>query len=564
MTAGKSLTTRVPEPETDDVRHPVEGLAETKRRFFARKKHDLLDSMGHIIGYGEILIEAAQTRDCNAIIQELRAIHADGKRLVELAQELFSEKEGIRPRWSIICHQLRIPATRILGLGEVLLEYLEDRDSDLSPRAFIPDLQKILSAVRQLLALLDGQTWPPEKKIVSFMPAVPPPPVLATPAPTPSEAGVVLVVDDSALNREILTRHLQTIGHAVDTAENGREALARLHARQYDLILLDVVMPEMNGYELLAYLRRHEQLQHIPVLMISAMDDLGNVVACIEAGAEDFLGKPFEPTLLKARVNASLEKKRLHDREQGYLRQIKEYNLHLESRVHHQVHEITAAQLSMIFALSKLSESRDPETGGHLERVREYTRLLAQGLHRTSARFADIDDEYIETLYVASPLHDIGKVGIPDHILQKPGKLTEAEFEIMKTHTLLGANTLRAVETRHSGNRFVRCGIEIAESHHEKWDGTGYPHGLKGERIPLSARIFALADVYDALRARRCYKEPMSHEEALGIVVGNSGKHFDPDVIQAFLACQEEFSTVSENFGEPGLPDMLGEKPEGA
>src|SRR5262249_10898107 len=202
-----------------------------------------------------------------------------------------------------------------------------------------------------------------------------------------------------------------------------------------------------------------------PAILTPAAEDMATIVRCIQAGAEDYLPKPFNPTLLKARVTATLEKKRLRDQEQEYQRQIEEYNQHLEERVAEQVREISSAQLAAIFALSKLAESRDPETGEHLERMREYCRILAEELARRDGYAAVITGRFVEDLYAAAPLHDIGKVGIPDYILQKPGSLTEHEKRIMQGHTLIGAATLRAVDERHPGNGFIRLGIEIAESH---------------------------------------------------------------------------------------------------
>ena len=223
------------------------------------------------------------------------------------------------------------------------------------------------------------------------------------------------------------------------------------------------------------------------------------------------------------------------------------YNLALEDRVRQQVQAISDGQLGTIFALSKLAEYRDTDTGGHLERVREYCRILARHLAR-QGRFAPVVDEsFVTTIAAASALHDIGKVAVSDSILRKPAKLTAEEFEVIKGHCRLGAQTLWEVYLAHPANDFVHMAIEIAESHHERWDGRGYPYGLAGEAIPLSARILALADVYDAVRAKRCYKEAVPHAEAYRAIVGERGGHF-AEVVDAFIAGADEFDAVSRAF----------------
>ena len=204
--------------------------------------------------------------------------------------------------------------------------------------------------------------------------------------------------------------------------------------------------------------------------------------------------------------------------------------------------------------MAKLAESRDPETGEHLERMAEYNKLLCKNLRMLPKYESIIDDKYIENIHAASPLHDIGKVGIPDNILTKPGKLSEREFDIMKTHSAIGADTLRIVDEKHPGNDLVRMGIEIAESHHEKWDGAGYPNGVSGENIPLAGRILALGDVYDALTSKRVYKEAFSHEKSREIILEGRGTHFDPDVVGAFISIENEFLTVKERFADTEEP----------
>jgi len=363
-----------------------------------------------------------------------------------------------------------------------------------------------------------------------------------------SDQAVVLVVDDNELNRDMLSRWLERQGHSVVLAENGRQALDVVQQVAVDLILLDIMMPEMNGYQVLEHLKNENKLLHLPVIVISAVDDLDSLVKCIEMGAEEYVLKPFNRVLLQSRITATLEKKRLRDQEQIYRQKIEEINVGLERRVQEQVGQISSTQLATIFALAKLAESRDDDTGHHLERVREYCRVLIDRLSLLHRFQSQIDQTFRQNVYAASPLHDVGKVGIPDSILLKPARLTPEEFEIMKTHTTIGANTLRAVDREYPGNSFIRTGIEIAESHHEKWDGSGYPNGLAGNVIPLAARIVALVDVYDALTSTRAYKKALPHHESAGIILEGRGKHFDPDIADSFDAMQLEFQRIRQKL----------------
>jgi len=358
----------------------------------------------------------------------------------------------------------------------------------------------------------------------------------------------VLIVDDNEMNRDLLSRRLDRQGYDISLAADGQQALDMLAENQFDLILLDIMMPEINGYQVLEKMKTDTALRHIPVIMISALDEIESVVRCVELGADDYITKPFNPVLLKARISACLEKKTLHDQEEEHRKSIEQYNLHLEQEVREKVKEITSSQLAAIFAMSKLAESRDEETGEHLERMREYCKILSQKLGSIDKFSSVIDEKFVDDIYAASPLHDIGKVGIPDNILLKPGKLTSEEWVIMKSHTTIGVKTLLEVDKQHPGNNFIEMGINIAGGHHEKWDGSGYPQGLAGEDIPLAARILALGDVYDALTSKRCYKEAFPHARSKKIIVESSGTHFDPDVVTAFLETEEEFMRVRDLY----------------
>lgn len=364
----------------------------------------------------------------------------------------------------------------------------------------------------------------------------------------------ILVVDDLEVNRDMLTRRLQQQAHRVDMAEGGVQALEKLGADRYDLVLLDLMMPGMDGSEVLQRIKSDVKLRHIPVIMVSASDELDNVVRCIELGAEDYLPKPFSPVLLRARVNASLQKKRLHDQEAELRTQLQQSNTLLGERVRAQVREITSAQTATIFAMSKLAESRDPEAGGRLERLREYVHVLARQLVTLPRYQSLIEEAFIDAIYAAAPLLDIGKVGIPDAVLSKAARLEPAEWEIMKAHTLIGGDMLRAVDREHPGNIFIRTGIEIAEGHHEKWDGSGYPRGAAGDAIPLSARIVALADAYDGLVSPRGCKQSFSHDEARQVLADGANRHFDPEVVDAFLRVETEFVRIRRRFQDPERP----------
>jgi len=361
----------------------------------------------------------------------------------------------------------------------------------------------------------------------------------------------VLIVDDNQLNRDVLSRRLVQQGYTVSVAEDGGKALEMLKTHRYGLVLLDIMMPGMDGYQVLERMKSTEALRHVPVIMITGVDDTSSTAKCIEMGAEDYLPKPFNPVLLKARVSACFDKKRLHDQEQQYQEHLQSHNGELQDQVREQVKKLSSAQLATIFAMSKLAESKDPETGTHLDRMREYCKVLSLRLSVSEQHKSTVDNRFVETIYAASPLHDIGKVGIPDHILLKPGKHDPAEWAIMQTHSSIGAETLRAVHTLHPGNEFIAMGIDIAQSHHEKWDGSGYPFSLSGEQIPLAARILALGDVYDALTSKRCYKEPFSHEKSRGIILEGRDRHFDPSIVDAFLETEDEFVRIRNFHQDP-------------
>ena len=341
-----------------------------------------------------------------------------------------------------------------------------------------------------------------------------------------SMAPTLLIVDDVPTNVEVLARMFWKKGYNVRVALGGELALQIMRNSKPDLILLDINMPGMGGMQVCEHIKANPAWKSIPIIFISAMADVLDKVKAFAAGGVDYVTKPFELIEVEARVDTHLK--------------LFFYQQRLETMVENQVREIAEAQMETIFALAKLSESRDDATGQHLDRVQTFCRLVAEALHERGDADLSIDAAFIKNMEQASPLHDIGKVGISDLILLKPGKLTQAEFEQMKEHTVIGAKTLAMVQSRFPNNAFIAFGIDIARSHHEKWDGSGYPDGLAGETIPLSARIMAIADVYDALRSKRCYKDAVTHDDAFAVLLQGRGSHFDPRVVDAFLSVEKK------------------------
>ncbi|MCY4746264.1 two-component system response regulator [Pelomonas sp. UHG3] len=358
-------------------------------------------------------------------------------------------------------------------------------------------------------------------------------------------APVVLVVDDTPENLELMFGLLQD-DYRVLVANSGERAL-RLAEGEHppDLILLDIMMPDMDGYEVCRRLKAGTRTRDIPVIFLTAKSEIEDETHGLALGAVDYLTKPISPPIVLARVRTHLTLKAAAD----FLRDKSDY---LGAEVARRIREIQDLQSVVVLAMASLGETRDNETGNHLRRTQHYVRALALQL-RTHPRFAALlTVENIDMLYQSAPTHDIGKVGIPDAILLKPGKLDRDEFEIMKTHTTLGFEAIvRAEHSLGHSMPFLRFAKEITLSHQEKWDGSGYPQGLAGEAIPVSARLMALADVYDALISRRVYKPAFTHEEARDIIVAGRGRHFDPDVVDAFIALESEFRTIAQRFADP-------------
>jgi putative two-component system response regulator len=328
----------------------------------------------------------------------------------------------------------------------------------------------------------------------------------------------VLVVDDDPLMLRLHQKVVARLGHEVTTAMNGHEALRLLRHGVYRLLLCDWEMPQMNGLELCRRVRQRYCSSYVYIIMLTARTGTQNIIDGLNAGADEFISKPVTPEELCVRIRTG------------------ERILALESR------EVT------VLSLAKLAQSHDQETGAHVDRMREYCRVLAETLSERDKFRDQVDGDFVHLIYLTSPLHDIGKVGIPDCILQKAGPWTDDEYEIMKQHAVTGGMTLDSAIYAYPDAQFLCMARDIARSHHERFDGSGYPHGLCGEAIPLCGRIVALADVYDALTTRRVYKPAVSHRNARRIILAGNATQFDPDVVQAFLDSEARFVDIYHRY----------------
>jgi putative two-component system response regulator len=351
----------------------------------------------------------------------------------------------------------------------------------------------------------------------------------------------ILVVDDTLANLQLLSAILKEQGYRPRPVPNGRLALQAARLDPPDLILLDICMPDMDGYEVCRRLKADDRLSKIPVIFISALTDTMDKVKAFAVGGVDYVPKPFQTEEVLARISTHLTLRRLQVEQEHY-------NRNLQEIVEAQVKQILDSQMATLFAMAKLAESRDLSTGKHLERVQGYCKLMAIKLYEDTSYHRPIQSAVVDNIFYACILHDIGKVGIPDSILLKPGRLTAQEFEVMKTHPMIGYRTLEAVHHHYPKNTFIDMGMEIARSHHEWWDGSGYPDGLAGEDIPILARIMAVADVYDAMRSRRVYKPAVNHEESCDVILTGSAKQFDPMLVQVFAHEHQEFNAIWDSL----------------
>ncbi|MBK9446663.1 MAG: two-component system response regulator [Betaproteobacteria bacterium] len=354
----------------------------------------------------------------------------------------------------------------------------------------------------------------------------------------------IMVVDDTPDNLSLMNLLLKD-HYSVRIANSGERAL-KLAATGSppDLILLDIMMPGMDGYEVCQHLKADPKMRDIPVIFLTAKNETDDEKKGLELGAIDYITKPISPAIVLARVKTHLALKSSAD----FLR---DKNVYLETEVSKRTREVEAIQDVTILAMASLAETRDSDTGNHIRRTQFYVKALAEKL-QNHPRFSHyLTAHNIAMLYRSAPLHDIGKVGIPDRILLKPGRFEPEEFKIMKRHSALGRDAIEHAERSLGTNvEFLSMAKEIALSHHEKWDGSGYPEGLSGDAIPISARLMAIADVYDSLISRRIYKDGMSHEKATDIILEGKGAHFDPDIVDAFIAIQEEFQAIALRYAD--------------
>lgn len=334
----------------------------------------------------------------------------------------------------------------------------------------------------------------------------------------------VLIADDDDIALAILEDVLREAGHEVLLASSGVEALECIRSRDCRLVIADWEMPELTGLDLCRAVRGADWFGgYVYFILLTGHDSRQSKLEGLSAGADDFITKPFDPAELLVRVRAG------------------ERIVSLETR------DVA------IFSMAKLAESRDPETGLHLERVQRYARTLATDMRSRSPYADQIDEEFVRLVYATAPLHDIGKVGIPDAVLLKAGRLTDREFDIMKTHTVIGSQTLSAALARYPEAKFLQLARDIAVGHHEWWDGSGYPGGIAGSAIPLCARIVAVADVYDALTSKRVYKQAFAHDVAKPIILKESGTHFDPVVVDAFVRCEDRFKGIHRELADGNI-----------
>ena len=360
----------------------------------------------------------------------------------------------------------------------------------------------------------------------------------------------VLIVDDQLANINIIYNLLKSEYRTL-IATSGQKALSIANSgHPPQLILLDIMMPDIDGYQVCARLKSDPRTRDIPIIFITGRVDLEDELKGFELGCVDYITKPISPPILLARVKTQflLAEARALERNQKEL---------LEQSVQERTKELTLVQEATLLAFGSLAETRDNETGNHLRRTQHYVRALARQLQNHPAFKDHLSDEKIQAIFRSAPLHDIGKVGIPDSILLKPDRLTREEFEVMKTHTQLGRDSIATAE-KHLGkySEFLALARDIAYGHHERWDGTGYPQGLRGEEIPPAARLMSVADVYDALISERVYKQAFTHEVAVETIRAGRGSQFDPTVVDAFLEISDQFLEMSHTFSDSGLkPD---------
>ena len=345
----------------------------------------------------------------------------------------------------------------------------------------------------------------------------------------------ILVVDDEERNRRLLEAMLIPLGYSISLSENGKDALEKIGEAEPDLVLLDIMMPVMDGYQLANYLKKSKEYHTIPIVMVTALNEVEDRVKALEAGADDFLNKPVDKIELEARVKSLLKVKAYNDYMQDYQNKLETAVARRTKQLRETLEKLKMASLDTIYCLSRAAEFRDEETGNHIQRMSQYSAAIASKMGLSSKE--------VDTIIYAAPMNDIGKIGIPDSILLKPGKLTPDEWNIMKQHTVIGASIVE-----NSDAEFLKLARIIALTHHEKWDGSGYPKGIEGDKTHIAGRITAIADVFDALTCKRPYKEPYGINESLTIIKESSGSHFDPSIVKVFLSIEDEILAIKDKY----------------
>ncbi len=345
----------------------------------------------------------------------------------------------------------------------------------------------------------------------------------------------ILVVDDENRNLRLMEAMLIPLGYEVVLARDGLEALDKVREIPPDVILLDIMMPKMDGFEVARQLKEDEGTKIIPVVMVTALKEVEDRVKALEVGADDFLTKPVDDSELRARVSSLLKVKAYNDHMLNHQKELEAEVTKRTKQLSQAFEKIKLASLETIYRLSRAAERKDEGTGAHIQRMSQFSAAIARQI--------GLDDSAVEAILYAAPMHDVGKIGIPDQILLKPGRLDPDEWEIMRQHSILGVQILEGSDADS-----IKLAETIALTHHEKWDGSGYPKGLKSLEIPLAGRITAIADVFDALTSKRPYKEPFPLEKAFSIIREGRGSHFDPRVVDAFFAVEDEILSIKGRY----------------
>ncbi len=345
----------------------------------------------------------------------------------------------------------------------------------------------------------------------------------------------ILVVDDEDRNLRLMEAMLIPLGYEVVLARDGLEALDKVRETPPDVILLDVMMPKMDGFEVARRLKENEGTKNIPVVMVTALKKVQDRIKALEVGADDFLSKPIDESELVATVNSQLKVKAYNDHMRNYQKELEAEVAKRTEQLSQAFAKIKLASLETIYRLSRAAERKDEGTGAHIQRMSRFSAAIARQI--------GLDDSAVEAILYAAPMHDLGKIGIPDQILLKPGRLDADEWEIMKQHSILGVQILEGSDAES-----IKLAEAIALTHHEKWDGSGYPRGLKGSEIHLAGRITAIADVFDALTSKRPYKAAFPIEKAFIIIKEGRGSHFDPQVVDAFFTVEDEILSIKGKY----------------